>query len=60
MNDSQPAVVQEILANRDQVMTLEGSAGTGKTTALTAVRDAAEREGYHIEGRGGDAGTKPA
>ena len=29
---------------------LEGAAGTGKTTALAAVRDAAEREGYQVEG----------
>jgi ATP-dependent exoDNAse (exonuclease V) alpha subunit len=31
-------------------MALEGAAGTGKTTALTAVRDAAERDGYQVEG----------
>ena len=36
--------------SRDQVMALEGVAGTGKTTALAAVRDAAEREGYQVEG----------
>ena len=29
---------------------LDGAAGTGKTTALAAVRDAAEREGYEVEG----------
>jgi conjugative relaxase-like TrwC/TraI family protein len=50
LNESQRAAVQEILANRDRVMALEGAAGTGKTTALTAVRDAAEREGYRVEG----------
>lgn len=50
LNESQRAAVQEILANRDQVMALEGAAGTGKTTALTAVRDAAEREAYQVEG----------
>jgi ATP-dependent exoDNAse (exonuclease V) alpha subunit len=50
LNESQRAAVQEILANRDQIMALEGAAGTGKTTALTAVRDAAEREGYQVEG----------
>lgn len=43
LNASQRTAVQEILASRDQVMALAGSAGTGKTTALTAVRDAAER-----------------
>jgi conjugative relaxase-like TrwC/TraI family protein len=50
LNESQRTAVQEILASRDQVMALEGSAGTGKTTALTAVRDAAGREGYQVEG----------
>ncbi len=50
LNASQRTAVQEILASRDQVTALEGAAGTGKTTALTGVRDAAEREGYHVEG----------
>jgi conjugative relaxase-like TrwC/TraI family protein len=50
LNESQRKAVQQILANRDQVMALEGAAGTGKTTALAAVRDAAEREGYQVEG----------
>ena len=31
-------------------MALEGVAGAGKTTTLSAVRDAAEREGYTVEG----------
>lgn len=50
LNESQRTAVHEILASRDQVMALEGSAGTGKTTALAAVRGAAEREGYQVEG----------
>jgi conjugative relaxase-like TrwC/TraI family protein len=50
LNASQRAAVHEILASRDQVMALEGTAGTGKTTTLTAVRDAAERERYQVEG----------
>jgi conjugative relaxase-like TrwC/TraI family protein len=50
LSDSQRAAVQEILTSRDQVTALEGAAGTGKTTALAAVRDAAEREGYQVEG----------
>ena len=29
---------------------LEGVAGAGKTTSLTAIREAAEREGYKVEG----------
>jgi ATP-dependent exoDNAse (exonuclease V) alpha subunit len=31
-------------------MALEGVAGAGKTTSLSAVRQAAEREGYAVEG----------
>ncbi|MGH9410054.1 MAG: MobF family relaxase [Vicinamibacterales bacterium] len=42
--------VDQVLLNRDQIQALEGVAGAGKTTALAAVRDAAEREGYHVEG----------
>jgi ATP-dependent exoDNAse (exonuclease V) alpha subunit len=50
LNQSQRTAVDEILASRDQVTALEGAAGTGKTTALATVRDAAEREGYQVEG----------
>ncbi|MCA1559949.1 MAG: AAA family ATPase [Acidobacteria bacterium] len=50
LNVSQRTALQEILASRDQVTALEGSTGTGKTTALAAVRDATERERYHVEG----------
>src|SRR2546429_9978244 len=31
-------------------MALEGVAGAGKTTSLAVVREAAEREGYKVEG----------
>ncbi|HEY3162025.1 MAG TPA: AAA family ATPase [Vicinamibacterales bacterium] len=50
LNQSQRTAVDEILSSRDQVSALEGAAGTGKTTALAAVRDAVEREGYQVEG----------
>ena len=42
--------IEEILTSQDQIIGLEGTAGSGKTTALAAVRDAAEREGYRVEG----------
>jgi len=32
------------------VTALEGVAGAGKTTSLVAIREAAEREGYEVEG----------
>jgi ATP-dependent exoDNAse (exonuclease V) alpha subunit len=42
--------VLEILGSRDQIIALQGTAGAGKTTALAAVREAAERQGYEVEG----------
>jgi ATP-dependent exoDNAse (exonuclease V) alpha subunit len=42
--------VGAIFQNRDRVQALEGLAGAGKTTALTAVRDAAERDDYTVVG----------
>jgi conjugative relaxase-like TrwC/TraI family protein len=50
LSESQRSAVDQILANRDQVQALEGVAGAGKTTALAAIRDAADREGYQVEG----------
>jgi ATP-dependent exoDNAse (exonuclease V) alpha subunit len=50
LSAGQRDAVEQILANRDRVQALEGIAGAGKTTALAAVRDAAEREGYRVEG----------
>ena len=46
----QRAAVEQILSSRDQVTGLEGVAGAGKTTSLAAVREAAEREYYRVEG----------
>jgi conjugative relaxase-like TrwC/TraI family protein len=42
--------VGQILVTRDRVFALEGLAGTGKTTALAILREAAERQGYAIRG----------
>jgi conjugative relaxase-like TrwC/TraI family protein len=50
LSESQRAAVDQILASRDQILGLEGVAGAGKTTALSAVRLAAERAGCHVEG----------
>jgi conjugative relaxase-like TrwC/TraI family protein len=50
LSHSQQAAVEQILANRDQVAAMEGVAGSGKTTSLAVVREAAEREGYKVEG----------
>jgi conjugative relaxase-like TrwC/TraI family protein len=50
LNDNQREAVDQILTSRDQVNGLQGGAGTGKTTALSVLRDAAEKEGYEVRG----------
>src|SRR6266404_5906978 len=50
LSESQRAAVEQILSSRDQVTALEGVAGAGKTTSLAVVREAAERDGYKVEG----------
>src|SRR6266581_5952613 len=50
LSGSQRAAVDQILSSHDQVTALEGVAGAGKTTSLAVVREAAEREGYKVEG----------
>jgi ATP-dependent exoDNAse (exonuclease V) alpha subunit len=50
LSDSQRTAVEQLLASRDRVTALEGTAGTGKTTTLAAIRDAAEREAYQVQG----------
>ena len=50
LSEDQRAAVAQILASHDQITALEGVAGAGKTTALAAVRDEAERGGYRVEG----------
>src|SRR6266542_84637 len=42
--------VGTILVGRDRVLGLEGLAGTGKTTALAILREAAERQGFAVRG----------
>ena len=50
LSEPQRAAVEQILATHDRIVALEGVAGAGKTTALTAVHDGAAREGYRVEG----------
>jgi conjugative relaxase-like TrwC/TraI family protein len=50
LSESQRAAVEQILSSRDQITALEGVAGAGKTTSLAAIREAAERDGYKVEG----------
>ena len=50
LSESQREAIDKILSSRDQVTALEGVAGAGKTTSLAAIREAAERGGYRVEG----------
>lgn len=50
LNEAQRSAALEILNSREQIVGLDGKAGVGKTTALSVVREAAEAEGYRIEG----------
>jgi len=50
LNSKQQSAIEQILASRDQIIGLQGGAGTGKTTALSVLREAAEKEGYQVRG----------
>ena len=50
LNQKQRAVIEEVLTSRDRVHGLQGLAGTGKTTALEAIREGAEKSGYTVQG----------
>lgn len=50
LSNSQRQAVETILESRDQITGLQGVAGAGKTTSLAAIREAAKREGYQVEG----------
>ena len=50
LNDTQRKAIEQILTSRDQVQGLQGSAGSGKTSTLAAIRQGAEQNGYAVEG----------
>jgi conjugative relaxase-like TrwC/TraI family protein len=50
LNDRQRGAVETILGSTDRIIGLEGLAGTGKTTTLSVLREAAERSGYAVQG----------
>jgi hypothetical protein len=51
LNTGQRRAVEEVLISRDRVQGLQGYAGVGKTTVLSAIRDAAEHNGYRRQRR---------
>lgn len=50
LNANQQSAVQTILSSDDRIVGLQGGAGTGKTTALSVLREVAEKLGYQVRG----------
>jgi ATP-dependent exoDNAse (exonuclease V) alpha subunit len=50
LNETQRKVIEQILTSRDQIQGLQGTAGSGKTSTLAAIRQGAEQSGYVVEG----------
>src|SRR5271169_1166380 len=50
LNHAQKSVIEDVLSSPDRIQGIQGFAGSGKTTTLTVIRSAAERQGYHVEG----------
>jgi Flp pilus assembly CpaF family ATPase len=48
LNAKQQSAIEQILSSRDQIIGLQGGVGTGKTTALSVLREAAEKEAYQV------------
>jgi ATP-dependent exoDNAse (exonuclease V) alpha subunit len=50
LNASQRRAAEDILISREKIVGLDGIAGSGKTTTLSVIREAAVAEGYSVEG----------
>ncbi|WP_175744507.1 MobF family relaxase [Burkholderia multivorans] len=50
LTDEQRDTARNILTGRDQFSGVQGAAGTGKTTMLEFVREAAESQGWKVQG----------
>lgn len=50
LNQSQKSVVEDVLSSPNRIQGLQGFAGSGKTASLSAIRDAAEAQGYTVHG----------
>jgi conjugative relaxase-like TrwC/TraI family protein len=50
LNNAQRNAIEQVLTSRDTIQGLQGVAGGGKTTALSAIREGAEQRGYAVEG----------
>jgi conjugative relaxase-like TrwC/TraI family protein len=50
LNSAQRGAIEQILTSRDSIQGLQGTAGAGKTTTLSAIREGAEQREYTVEG----------
>ena len=50
LNHAQRSVIEDVLSSPDRIQGIQGFAGSGKTTTLTVIRNAAESQGYQVEG----------
>jgi conjugative relaxase-like TrwC/TraI family protein len=50
LSASQKQAVADVLESRDRISALEGLAGSGKTTSLAAIQEAAVSAGYEVKG----------
>src|ERR1022692_1074471 len=50
LNRAQKSVVEDVLSSPDRIQGIQGFAGAGKTTTLSVLRSAAEKQGYQVEG----------
>ncbi|HZB89644.1 MAG TPA: AAA family ATPase [Terracidiphilus sp.] len=50
LNRSQERAIEQVLTSSDRIQAIQGLAGVGKTTALSAIREGAESAGYAVEG----------
>ena len=50
LNHAQKNVIEDVLSSPDRIQGIQGFAGSGKTTALTAIRTSLETQGYQVEG----------
>src|SRR5437899_273106 len=50
LNRTQRSVVEDVLCSPDRIQGIQGFAGSGKTTTLSAIRGAAESQGFQVEG----------
>ena len=50
LNEGQKRAIEEVLTSTDRVQGIQGVAGPGKTTALSAILEGAELHGYAVEG----------